>query len=102
HTHTHTHTHTHIHTHTHAYTHAYTHYFSPGLLTSVRPSIRRSGPAELTVTRGTDVMLECEAEGVPRPAITWLKDVRPVNHGNGAQVLSDGRLVQFGEARSWD
>ncbi|XP_031431207.1 LOW QUALITY PROTEIN: hemicentin-1 [Clupea harengus] len=68
----------------------------------VRPSIRRSGPAELTVTRGTDVTLECEAEGVPRPAITWLKDGRPVTHGNGAQVLSDGRLLQIREARVSD
>ncbi|XP_063057327.1 hemicentin-1 isoform X2 [Engraulis encrasicolus] len=68
----------------------------------VRPSIRRSGPAEVTVTRGTDVTLECEAEGVPRPAITWLKDGRPVAHGNGAQVLSEGRLLQIREARVSD
>ncbi|KAL2089466.1 hypothetical protein ACEWY4_014154 [Coilia grayii] len=68
----------------------------------VRPSIRRSGPGEVTVTRGTDVTLECEAEGVPRPAITWLKDGRPVAHGNGAQVLSEGRLLQIREARVSD
>ena len=54
------------------------------------------------MTRGTDVTLECEAEGVPRPAITWLKDGRPVTHGNGAQVLSDGRLLQIREARVSD
>ncbi|KAG5276279.1 hypothetical protein AALO_G00130100 [Alosa alosa] len=33
------------------------------------------------------------------PAITWLKDGRPVAHGNGAQVLSEGRLLQIHEAR---
>jgi len=81
-------------------------------LTPVRPSIRHSedgtGAGDLTiVTRGGDVSLQCAADGVPRPAVTWLKDGRPIvgqQHGGGAavQVLNEGRLLHIKNARVSD
>ncbi|XP_040926337.1 hemicentin-1 isoform X2 [Betta splendens] len=70
----------------------------------VRPSIRRSeGDAGVvTVTRGADVTLRCAAEGVPRPAVTWLKDGRPVSGLHGAKVLNEGRLLQIQDAKVSD
>ncbi|GAA6099393.1 hemicentin-1 isoform X2 [Tachysurus ichikawai] len=67
----------------------------------VRPSISLSdgGKGDVTVVRGGNVTLQCEADGVPRPAITWLKDGRPLGTGLGVQILSDGRLVRIRDAQ---
>ncbi|KAI5614770.1 hemicentin-1 isoform X1 [Silurus asotus] len=67
----------------------------------VRPSISSSGneKGDVTVVRGGDVTLQCEADGVPRPAITWLKDGRPLGTGSGVQILSDGRLLGIRDAQ---
>lgn len=53
----------------------------------------------MTVVRGGDVTLQCEADGVPRPAITWLKDGRPLGTGSGVQILSDGRILRIRDAQ---
>ncbi|MBN3302329.1 HMCN1 protein, partial [Amia calva] len=70
----------------------------------VRPSIVHSGrgPSEVTVTHGSDVTMQCEAEGVPRPALTWLKDGRPVVSGREVLVLNEGRLLQIKDAKVSD
>ncbi|XP_036834633.1 hemicentin-1 isoform X2 [Oncorhynchus mykiss] len=71
----------------------------------VRPSIRLSeGTAgnDITMTRGGDITLQCEADGVPRPAVTWLKDGRPITGQRGAQVLNEGRLLQIKDAKVSD
>ncbi|KAG5850585.1 hypothetical protein ANANG_G00084020 [Anguilla anguilla] len=70
----------------------------------VRPSIKNSGrhPDEVTVTRGSDVTLQCEAEGVPRPALSWLKDGRPVVSGRGVLILNEGRLLQIKDSKVSD
>ncbi|KAM3875993.1 hemicentin-1 [Diretmus argenteus] len=70
----------------------------------VRPSIRRSegGADDVTVTKGGDVTLQCAAEGVPRPALTWLKDGRPITGQHGAKVLNEGRLLQIKDAKVSD
>ncbi|XP_053341492.1 hemicentin-1 [Clarias gariepinus] len=67
----------------------------------VRPTISPSGSGkgDVTVVRGGDVTLQCEADGVPRPAITWLKDGRPLGTGSGVQILSDGRLLRIRNAQ---
>lgn len=77
---------------------------SPAFLTSVRPSIRRTegGADEVTVIKGGDVTLQCDAEGVPRPAVTWLKDGRPITGQHGAKVLNEGRLLQIEDAKVSD
>ncbi|XP_073667498.1 hemicentin-1 isoform X2 [Paramisgurnus dabryanus] len=69
----------------------------------VRPSISSSvhGLHEETVTRGGDVNLECEADGVPRPAISWMKDGRPLT-GRRAQIINDGRLLRIQGAQVAD
>ncbi|XP_076007425.1 hemicentin-1 [Genypterus blacodes] len=70
----------------------------------VRPSIRRGEGVtdDLTVTKGGDVTLQCAADGVPRPAVTWLKDGRPITGQHGAKVLNEGRLLQIKDARVSD
>ncbi|KAM4548643.1 hemicentin-1 isoform 1-T1 [Odontesthes bonariensis] len=70
----------------------------------VRPSIRRSeGDVEdVTVTKGSDVTIQCAAEGVPRPAVTWLKDGRPITGQHGAKILNEGRLLQIKDAKVSD
>ncbi|CAM9592142.1 unnamed protein product [Lampetra fluviatilis] len=91
----------------------------------VRPSIQQSGgrPTEVTVSRGGDVTLECRVEGLPRPAVSWLKDGRPIpaaarrgGAGTGAVaaaaiakgaaggpiVLNDGRTLQIHGAQVGD
>lgn len=73
-------------------------------LTSVRPSIKHSegDSGDITVTKGGDVTLQCAAEGVPRPAVTWLKDGRPVTGQQGAKILNEGRLLQIKDAKVSD
>lgn len=66
----------------------------------VRPSIRR-GEGEtddITVIKGGNITLDCAAEGVPKPAVSWLKDGRPITGQHGAKVLNDGRLLQIRDA----
>ncbi|XP_049335709.1 hemicentin-1 isoform X1 [Astyanax mexicanus] len=67
----------------------------------VRPSISPSehGSGEVMVVRGGNVTLQCEVDGVPRPAVTWLKDGRPLGAVAGAQVLSEGRLLRIKDAQ---
>ncbi|XP_058494160.1 hemicentin-1 isoform X1 [Solea solea] len=68
----------------------------------VRPSIKRSENDNVIVTKGGDVTLQCAAEGVPRPAVTWLKDGRPITGQRGAKVLNEGRLLQIKDAKVSD
>ncbi|XP_070817740.1 hemicentin-1 [Chaetodon trifascialis] len=70
----------------------------------VRPSIRRSEGVsdDIAVTKGGDVTLQCAAEGMPRPAVTWLKDGRPITGQHGAKVLNEGRLLQIKDAKVSD
>ncbi|KAI7799480.1 hemicentin-1 isoform X1 [Triplophysa rosa] len=69
----------------------------------VRPSISSSTQSlhEKIVTRGGDVTLQCEADGLPRPAISWLKDGRPLT-GRRAQILNEGRLLRIRVAQVAD
>lgn len=72
-------------------------------LQTVRPSISSSTQSlhEKIVTRGGDVTLQCEADGLPRPAISWLKDGRPLT-GRRAQTLNEGRLLRIRGAQVAD
>lgn len=66
-------------------------------LIAVRPSIKHSKGVsdDVAVTKGGDVSLQCAAEGIPKPAITWLKDGRPVSGQQRAKILNEGRLLQI-------
>ncbi|XP_061680955.1 hemicentin-1 isoform X2 [Syngnathoides biaculeatus] len=70
----------------------------------VRPSIRhREDNAEdVVVTKGGNVTLQCAADGVPRPAVSWLKDGRPVTGSRGAELLDEGRVLQIKDAKVSD
>ncbi|XP_053737549.1 hemicentin-1 isoform X1 [Synchiropus splendidus] len=70
----------------------------------VRPSIRRSEgkPSDVIVTTGGDVSLQCLADGVPRPAVSWMKDGRPIAGQQGAKVSNEGRLLQIKNAKVSD
>uniref|UniRef100_A0A3P9HHJ1 Ig-like domain-containing protein n=1 Tax=Oryzias latipes TaxID=8090 RepID=A0A3P9HHJ1_ORYLA len=53
---------------------------------------------DITVIKGGNITLDCAAEGVPKPAVSWLKDGRPITGQHGAKVLNDGRLLQIRDA----
>ena len=43
-----------------------------------------SSPSHVSVTEGSDVNLECRAEGTPPPTITWTReDNRPLSTPRG-------------------
>lgn len=71
-------------------------------LQTVRPTISSSNQNEETVTRGGDITLKCEADGVPRPAISWMKDGRPLSTGRKAQILNEGQLLRIQDAQVAD
>ncbi|XP_062920094.1 hemicentin-1 isoform X2 [Mobula hypostoma] len=65
-----------------------------------RPIIHnsRSYPTEVIVIRRNDVTLECKAQGIPQPALTWLKDDRPLVNDRGVTILNGGQLLQIKDA----
>lgn len=54
------------------------------------------------MTRGGDITLKCEADGVPRPAISWMKDGRPLSTGRKSQILNEGQLLRIHDAQVAD
>ncbi|KTF76822.1 hypothetical protein cypCar_00021533 [Cyprinus carpio] len=68
----------------------------------VRPFISSSAQDQETVTRGGDITLQCEADGIPRPAISWMKDGRPLSTSRKAQILNEGRLLRIQDAQVAD
>ena len=45
----------------------------------VGPKIKTRSPSKVTVTVGNTLFLKCQAEGKPRPLITWSKDGEEVH-----------------------
>ncbi|NWV42606.1 HMCN1 protein, partial [Grantiella picta] len=62
-----------------------------------RPTISNSGPfpSEVVVTQGSEMSLECEAQGVPEPAVAWLKDGRALGAGGDVALLAGGRVLRL-------
>lgn len=49
-------------------------------------------PENVSVVVKNPVALSCEASGIPLPAITWLKDGRPIKATSSVRILS-GELL---------
>ncbi|XP_040533546.1 hemicentin-1 isoform X18 [Gallus gallus] len=60
-----------------------------------RPVILDSGsyPSEVVAAQGSEISLECKAQGIPEPAVTWMKDGRPLVSGRDVAVLHDGHFL---------
>ncbi|KAL9846109.1 hemicentin-1 isoform 2-T2 [Geothlypis trichas] len=69
-----------------------------------RPTISNSGPhpSEVIVTQGSEISLECEAQGIPEPAVMWLKDGRALGSGREVAVLAGGRVLRLQRAQVSD
>ncbi|KFP01647.1 Hemicentin-1, partial [Calypte anna] len=71
----------------------------------VRPTIQSSGsihPSEVTVTQGHEISLECRAQGIPEPTITWMKDGHPLVSGSDIAILHGGHFLQLKNAHVSD
>ncbi|XP_055671290.1 hemicentin-1 [Falco peregrinus] len=70
----------------------------------IRPTILNSGshPSEVVVTQGNEISLECKVQGIPEPAITWMKDGRLLGSGRDVVILHGGRLLQLKNAQVSD
>lgn len=59
-------------------------------LVSVPPSIigQMQVPENVSVVVKNPVALNCEASGIPLPAVSWLKDGRPIKATSSVRILS--------------
>ncbi|XP_010130628.1 PREDICTED: hemicentin-1, partial [Buceros rhinoceros silvestris] len=65
----------------------------------VPPTIKAAGTSERAVVIHKPVTLQCIANGIPSPSITWLKDGQPVNTARGnIRLESSGRILQVVKA----
>uniref|UniRef100_A0A452IZR4 Ig-like domain-containing protein n=1 Tax=Gopherus agassizii TaxID=38772 RepID=A0A452IZR4_9SAUR len=56
-------------------------------LPKVPPNIVGSEmPSEVSILLGESIQLVCEAKGIPRPAIQWLKDGNPVTSNESQRI----------------
>uniref|UniRef100_A0A803YDW3 Ig-like domain-containing protein n=1 Tax=Meleagris gallopavo TaxID=9103 RepID=A0A803YDW3_MELGA len=49
--------------------------------------------SQLTVIEGS--LIKCKAQGIPEPAVTWMKDGRPLVSGRDIAILHDGHFLQL-------
>ncbi|XP_072199268.1 hemicentin-1 isoform X3 [Excalfactoria chinensis] len=63
----------------------------------IRPTILDgdSHPSKLVAAQGSELSLECKAQGIPEPAVTWMKDGRPLVSGEDIAILHDGHFLQL-------
>lgn len=52
---------------------------------------------EVSVIVNNALELQCEASGIPRPSLTWLKDGRPLT--DGLRVLQGGEVLRVASAQ---
>ncbi|XP_064450302.1 hemicentin-1 isoform X2 [Mirounga angustirostris] len=65
----------------------------------VPPTIKSSGLSERAIVKHKPITLQCIANGIPNPSITWLKDGQPVNTARGnLKIQSSGRVLQIAKA----
>ncbi|KAK1329305.1 hypothetical protein QTO34_011486 [Cnephaeus nilssonii] len=62
----------------------------------VPPTIKSSGLSERAVVKYKPITLQCIANGIPNPSLTWLKDGQPVSTAQGNfRIQSSGRVLQI-------
>ncbi|POI29138.1 hypothetical protein CIB84_007112, partial [Bambusicola thoracicus] len=62
-----------------------------------RPAILDSGSytSEVDASQGSEISLECKAQGIPEPTVTWTKDGRPLVSGRDVAILHDGHFLRL-------
>lgn len=50
-------------------------------------------PKDTVAISGSKVVLECIANGFPKPRVTWLQDGSPVVLGSGYSILGESNLL---------
>lgn len=50
-------------------------------------------PKDTVAISGGKVVLECIANGFPKPRVTWLRDGSPVVLGSGYSILGESNLL---------
>ncbi|XP_009996158.1 PREDICTED: hemicentin-1 [Chaetura pelagica] len=70
----------------------------------IRPTILNSGshPSEVVVTQGSEISLECQAQGTPQPAVSWLRDGRALPGSGDIALRHQGRVLHLRNARVSD
>ncbi|XP_015725366.1 hemicentin-1 isoform X1 [Coturnix japonica] len=63
----------------------------------IRPTILDGNghSSKLVAAQGSELSLECKARGIPEPAVTWMKDGRPLVSGEDIAILHDGHFLQL-------
>ncbi|KAM3915384.1 hemicentin-1 [Leptodactylus fuscus] len=57
-----------------------------------KPPIITIHPIDTTVNAGASVVLDCQAEGEPKPDIVWSRVTHPISGDNRLTILSNGSL----------
>ncbi|XP_064420214.1 hemicentin-2 [Latimeria chalumnae] len=67
------------------------------------PPVVTTATGLVTIQVNQEVHLECDAVGIPSPAMTWLKDNSPISlETQGLRVLSEGRVLSLSSAHISD
>ena len=77
--------------------------FPPPTAPSVPPTIKGGNlTSEVTALLGATVTLECEARGVPLPAVTWYRNGAAVLSSRQAQYVDRGHFLKIPLAQASD
>lgn len=64
------------------------------------PRINGSGfPTEVSVVVNHVLELVCQAEGIPVPILTWVKDGRPLPQTESLRLLQGGEVLRISSAQ---
>ncbi|XP_026558988.1 hemicentin-1 [Pseudonaja textilis] len=74
------------------------------LLVYVHPTILDNGniQSDVIVTQGNDISLECQADGIPQPTVTWMKDGQLLANERRVEILKEGHGLRLKSAQVSD
>lgn len=61
-----------------------------------------SGPDNQTLSSGTHLLLECQADGRPKPKISWLRDGKPLGLTNRITLSEDDTVINIEHVKESD